>query len=283
MRTPALALAAGALVIATVASAASAQVDSVRRTSTSRIPISKGEPPRVDTLMVFRTDTVTREITKRIHDTVRVRRVDTVRVATVPLRPREIGGFYIGLSTGPAIPTGDNFTTFQHTGWHLEVPVGYDPLFIPIGGRVNFGYSQFGRRGPFEQAFTTPEIFHIDGNLKLRYPVASPWMRRFQVYATGGVSYNWHRSLALVDERNGLIIIGDSVGVAPDINGGFPSVVDNSWHENWGWNAGGGVQMGWKHTQVFLESRVVHFSHEDIGLSQVPILLGVSWIGTDWW
>src|SRR5262249_13668466 len=89
-----------------VAGTAMAQVDSVRRTSTSRIPISKGETLRIDTVTVYRTDTVTRTVTRHTRDTVRVVRVDTVKTAAgvVPLRIREIGGFFIGLSTGPAIP-----------------------------------------------------------------------------------------------------------------------------------------------------------------------------------
>src|SRR5262249_9635681 len=152
---------------------------------TTRIPLSK-EPARpVDTVMVVRTDTVTRTITRRIHDTVRVTRVDTVHTApgvVAPIRIREIGGFYVGLTAGPTIPSADNFRAFQGPGWHFDVPVGWDPLFSPAGARLNFGYSQFGRSGPFENGLfdlnlTTPEIFHIDGNLKLHYPVASPWMR----------------------------------------------------------------------------------------------------------
>jgi hypothetical protein len=268
-----------------VAGTAMAQVDSVRRTSTSRIPISKGETLRIDTVTVYRTDTVTRTVTRHTRDTVRVVRVDTVRTAAgvVPLRIREIGGFYIGLSTGPAIPTGDNLRQFQNTGWRIESPMGWDPLFFPLGARLNIGYSQFGKRSVFEQAFTTPEIFSIDGDAKLRFPVHSPWMRRYQVYAVGGFTYNAHRSLAVLDENTGLVTIGDSTGTSPDINFGFPSTVDNSWHSSWGWNAGGGFQMGWKHTNVFIESRIIHFTRNSIGLSQVPILIGASWIGTDWW
>jgi hypothetical protein len=268
-----------------LAATAMAQVDSVRRTSTSRIPISKGEPVRVDTVTVYRTDTVTRTVTRHARDTVRVTRVDTVRTAAgvVPRRIREIGGFYIGLSTGPAIPTSDNFKPFQGTGWRVEAPLGWDPLFFPLGGRLNIGYSQFGKRGVFDQAFTTPEIFSIDGDIKLRYPVKSPWLRRYQVYAVGGFTYNAHRSLAVLNEDNGLVTIGDSTGTSPEINDGFPSAVDNSWHSAWGWNAGGGFQMGWKHANVFIESRYIRFTKNSIGLGQVPILIGASWIGTDWW
>jgi hypothetical protein len=268
-------LVAGALV---VASTAMAQTDSTRRTSTSRIPISK-EPARVDTVTVVRTDTVTRTITRRVHDTVRVTRVDTVKTAPgvlIPLRLREIGGFYIGASVGAAVPAGSEFTTWQGTGWHAEVPMGWDPLDFPAGVRVNFGYSQFGKRGVFDQFFTTPEIFQTDLNLKLRYPVESPWMRRFQAYVIGGATYNAFRSIAQLNQSTGIVTIGDSSGTSPDINFGFPSTIDNSWHGAWGWNAGGGVQMGWKRVNAFIESRYIGFSRNNATLSQVPIIVGAS-------
>jgi hypothetical protein len=274
-------LIAGALCIA---GTAMAQMDTTRRTSTTRIPISK-EPARVDTVTVVRTDTVTRTVTRRVHDTVRVTRVDTVKTAAgvLPRRIREIGGFYIGFGAGAAVPTGNDFTTFQGTGWNIQVPTGWDPLFIPIGARVNFSYSQFGKQGVFDQAFTTPEIFQIDGDVKVRYPVKSPWMRRYQVYALGGLTYSTFRSLALFNEDDGLVTIGDLTGTATEINFGLPSTIDNSWHNQWGWNAGGGFQMGWKHANVFIESRFIQFSHNGFHVNQVPIVVGASWIGTDWW
>jgi len=264
-----------------VASTAMAQTDSTRRRSTERIPISKGEPPRVDTLTVFRTDTVTRTITKRIHDTVRVRRVDTVRTAygvlAPPIRMREIGGFYAGLAFGAAIPSGDEFTNFQSTGWNVTVPVGWDPIGSPAGARLNLAYSQFGKRGVFDQTFATPEIFQTDFDLKLRFPVESPLVRRFQVYGLGGVTYNAFRALAQFDRVSGVVAVGDSIGRSIAINFGFPQIVDNDWHSAWGWNAGGGLQMGFHRANVFVESRYVHFSHNSFSVAQVPIIIGASW------
>jgi Outer membrane protein beta-barrel domain len=263
-----------------VAGTAMAQTDSTRRRSTERIPISK-ETPRVDTLTVFRTDTVTRTITQRIHDTVRVRRVDTVRTApgvvAAPIRLRQIGGFYAGVAFGAAIPSGDEFTNFQSTGWNVTVPVGWDPLGSPAGARLNLAYSQFAKRGVFDQTFATPEIFQTDFDLKLRYPIESPWMQRFQVYGLGGVTFNAFRALAQFDRTTGIVTVGDSVGRSIAINFGFPQVVDNDWHTAWGWNAGGGIQMGWKRANVFVESRYVHFNHNSFSVAQVPIIIGASW------
>lgn len=267
----------GALLLA---GTAMAQTDSTRRRSTERIPISK-ETPRVDTLTVFRTDTVTRTVTQRIHDTVRVRRVDTVRTAygvlAPPIRIREIGGFYAGLAFGAAIPSGDEFTNFQSTGWNVTVPVGWDPIGSPAGARLNLAYSQFGKRGVFDQTFATPEIFQTDFDLKIRFPIESPLVRRFQVYGLGGVTYNAFRALAQFDRVSGVVAVGDSIGRSIAINFGFPQIVDNDWHSAWGWNAGGGLQMGWHRANVFVESRYVHFSHNSFSVAQVPIIIGASW------
>src|SRR5581483_4594072 len=101
-----------------VAGTAFAQGDTTRRpTSTQRIPLSK-EPvsqpmvSRVDTVTMYRTDTVTQYRT----DTVTVTRVDTVTTSTsagvveMPAMLRQIGGFYIGVDGGAAVPQGDAFT-----------------------------------------------------------------------------------------------------------------------------------------------------------------------------
>ncbi|MGH7618521.1 MAG: hypothetical protein ACREPM_14980 [Gemmatimonadaceae bacterium] len=263
-----------------VAGSAVAQQDTTRR-STSRIPITKGEPTRVDTLTIQRTDTVTRTITRRIHDTVRVTKHDTVKTApgevAIPFRIHQIGGWYIGVATGPAIPTGTEFTTFQGTGWHVEAPIGWDQLTSPIGVRLTPAYSQFGKKGVFDQIFTTPEIFHTDLDLKLRFPIQSPWMRRFQVYGLGGLTYAAYRSIAQFDNATGIITVGDSTGRSTAINFGFPSNVDNNWHSAWGWNAGGGLLLGWERANVFIESRFIQFSHNSFTMSQVPIVIGASW------
>jgi len=97
------------------------------------------------------------------------------------------------------------------------------------------------------------------------------------------VTYNALRSIAQLNTGSGLVTVGDSTGTSTTVNFGFPSTIDNSWHSAWGWNAGGGVQMGWKHTNVFIESRYMRVSHNNLWVSQVPIVVGASWIGTDWW
>ncbi|HVX38047.1 MAG TPA: hypothetical protein VHB25_00645 [Gemmatimonadaceae bacterium] len=264
----------GALV---AASAASAQTDSTTRqpTSTRRIPISKesapGEvaPMRVDTVTMYRTDTVT----VYQHDTVTVTRVDTVGTTAVamPAILRQIGGFYIGVDGGAAVPTGNGLNTAQSTGWHVDVPLGWDPIGSPIGVRFAAGYSQFGQKTPFESFAETPRVFNADGDLKLRLPITSPITRRFQIYALGGATYNRYKNVIAFDNNTGILTAGDSA-VAP----GGTVFGDEAWHNAWGWNAGGGVQFGFGRTNLYVESRYIHFSRNG-DLNQVPIVVGLNW------
>jgi hypothetical protein len=267
------------------AAAASAQTDTARTkpVSTSRIPISKESPapmpPRVDTVTVYHTDTVTKMRT----DTLTITRVDTIHTASgevvtttpVPTLLRQIGGLYIGVDGGAAVPSGDRFNSAQSTGWHIDVPIGWDPVGSPLGLRVTGGYSHFDTKNVFEPTnMDSPQIFQGDADLKLRLPMTSALSHRVQLYAIGGATYNRFKNV-LQRNDNGSFTIGDATGVA-GVNGGIPTTIDSDWHSAWGWNAGGGVQFGWGRTNLFVESRYTRFNRNG-DLSQVPVVVGLSW------
>jgi hypothetical protein len=243
--------------------------------STRRIPISKEggatPAPRVDTLTVYRTDTLRLYRT----DTVTIRRIDTVRTepappaAPIPDLVRQIGGFYFGADVGAALPTGA-FDDAQTGGPHFGLQLGWDPIGMPVGVRFDGSYSHFDTRSQFEQFANDPQIVQFGGDLKLRLPVLSPWMRRFSVYGVGGVSYNIFKDIVEVSE--GTI----SVGNAFNLTNATVATVDNDWHDEWGWNAGGGVQFGWGRTNLFVESRFMQFNHR-VDINHVPIVVGLSW------
>jgi hypothetical protein len=272
-------IAASALV---AVSAASAQTDSTRRTtSTRRIPISKDVPAtttsRVDTVTLYRTDTVT--MTSYIHDTVTVYRTDTVTTSAgtvaMPMLLRQIGGFYIGVDGGAAIPSGDELRTAQTTGWHVDVPFGWDPVGSPLGIRFAAGYSRFGTRSPYSAFSFTPQIWQGDADLKLRLPMTSMLARRFSIYGVGGATYNRFKGLAQFNTTTGAFTVGNSTGAFTTTTG-FPINSDDSWHDAWGWNAGGGLAFGVGRTNLFVESRYIHFNRSG-DLNQVPIVVGLSW------
>jgi hypothetical protein len=252
-----------------------AAIASAQARSARRIPISKeggGEvvlPPRTDTVTVYRTDTLRLFRT----DTVTSYRVDTVRVEPVaPIAPmpsgiRQIGGLYFGLDAGAAVPTG-NFSDGQTGGPHFGAQLGWDPIGSPVGARLDGSFSRFDVRSAYEGLSSSPTIWQFGGDLKLRLPVLSPWMRRFQIYGVGGASYNRFKDLVEIDDI-GIPSVGDVV--SPSV-----ATADHGWHDEWGWNAGGGVQAGWGRMNVFVESRLMRFNHR-IDINQVPIVLGLSW------
>lgn len=256
------------------ATAGSAQARSTRRIPISKeggIPITKEGPPpapRIDTLTVYRTDTLRLYRT----DTVTVTRVDTVRtepVAAVPELVRQIGGFYFGADVGAALPTGA-FDDAQTGGPHFGLQIGWDPIGMPIGVRFDGSYSHFDTRSQFEPFANDPQIVQFGGDLKLRLPVLSPWMRRFSVYGIGGLSYNLFKDI--VEISQGVISVGNTL----NLTNATVATVDNDWHDEWGWNVGGGVQFGWGRTNLFVESRYMQFNHR-VDINQVPIVVGLSW------
>jgi hypothetical protein len=270
--------------LALAAGVASAQTDTTHRTtSTTRIPITKESPgevalPRVDTVTVYRVDTLSNY---RV-DTVTITRVDTVNVTPPPVTTstvmpamlRQIGGFYLGFDGGAAVPSGTELNTVQGTGWHVDVPFGWDPVGSILGVRVAAGYSHFGMRNGFSGFNTSnAQIWDGDADLKLRLPVKQEWAHRFQIYGLGGASWNYYRNIV---EFNGVDFVSNNSGVGV-ASATFPVAQDDSWNSHWGWNAGGGLQFGVGRTNLFVESRYVRFSGVSGDLSQVPIVVGVNW------
>jgi len=277
-------LVAGAAIFALDASAASAQdTTRARARSSKRIPITKeasGEVAtrpaavaRVDTVTVYKTDTLRlqgRVDTVNVTKTETITRVDTVLKAPIPEVLRQIGGFYIGLAAGSSLPAA-NFNDSDHPGWRVEVPVGIDPIGSPLGLRVNFGYSRYEPHSYAERFLENAQLMNVDGDLKLRLVKVQPYNKRVQVYGIGGVSYNRFKNI--LENNGGQLSVGDVFAT----NGNFTTPTDNTWHNGWGWNAGGGLELGWGVTNLFVESRYSRFSGENSKISHVPLIIGLSW------
>jgi hypothetical protein len=272
----ALLLAAGAAIIALDASAASAQdTTRVRRpTSTQRIRVGKEAPGevtvRVDTVTMYRTDTLTlpprvdtvvrtNTVTRTVHDTV---------TQMIPIKVPQISGFYAGIAAGGSMP-GAQFNDSDHPGWRIEVPVGFDFTGSPLGVRVLGGYANFSPHSWVGGILDNAQVWNLDGNLKLRIASATPAMLRLQFYGTGGVSYNWFKEI--LENDRGLLSVGDSTQRVTR-----PVPVDNSWHSGWGYNIGGGLEVGKGHTNVYVESRWVRWNGVNTNLSNVPLVIGVN-------
>ena len=258
--------------------------------SQQRIPISKDAPAvtrtssgmvarsaqmRVDTVTVYKTDTLRtttqlppRVDTLRVTNTVRV--VDTVTVAPPPRVVQLPGGVYFGLAGGVSAPNGALFNP-NGSGPAFQAQLGWQGLNNLIGVRADVNWARPGEDALYSKYQADPDILNFNADLKL----ALPWGRHlfgmtpaFTLYGIGGGSYVMYRNLPM--------------RLNPGVAGGIPPinvrVGDTDWQSNLGWNAGGGASIGWRRVEVFFETRVIGFTADNAPMSrQMPFMFGLNW------
>jgi len=279
----ALLLVAGAAFFALDATAASAQDSTTTRArSQRRIPVSKeshGEvvAPRVDTVTVFRTDTL--RMAPRV-DTVTVTntvtRVDTV-VQTVPVYNRPVGGFYFGLAGGTNLPSG-GLRSVNNVGGIGQAAIGWRNLNSYFGVQLDGQYTQFSKAAPYVALGGNPHVWNANLDARLDVPFVQHIFGKntwFTPYIIGGGSWVHYSDLRMkLEELNTATTTGEDI---------HPVIADNSWHSDWGWNAGGGLAWHLGRQEFYVESRVIQFNRgtSDNGLNfesarQIPIMFGVN-------
>jgi len=275
----ALVLVAGAAFFALGTSNASAQDTTTRRpTSSQRIRIGKesgGEVTtvtRVDTVFSYRTDTLRLPgRTDTVVTTNTVVRVDTVQIP-MPQFLREIGGFYVGVGAGSQIPAA-NFNDSDKPGWSVNGVIGVDPIGSPFGVRLTGGYSGFNKHSYAEPFLDAAKMMNFGLDLKLRALTLSPFNKRVHFYGIAGGTYNRFKNI--IETNHGVMSVGETL--IPNNTLTTSTGLDTDWHSGWGWNAGGGGEIGWGRTNLFIESRFSRFQGENSKISSVPLIIGLSW------
>jgi len=258
-----------------------ASVASAQARSTKRIPISKeapGELAHVDTVTVYKTDTL-RLTGETVYHTDTVRVTNTVtRVDTVipPAPPVHLpGGIYFGLGAGVMAPNGAIFTP-NSAGPTAQAQIGWQGARSLLGLRLDGNWAKPGEDSFYLQYQADPDIVNINGDVKLQLP----WFHHlfgqapsFSIYGIGGGSYVMYKNLPIRLEPSvtttptGTTVVGDRVLVG-----------DSNWNHHFGWNAGGGVSLGWRRTELFLESRVIAWNTDLTPQArQMPFVLGMNW------
>jgi hypothetical protein len=287
----ALLLVAGAAFIAFDASSASAQARSTRRIPVSKEAPGEVAPPRVDTVTVYRTDTLRmqgRVDTLRLTNT--VTRVDTV-VQSVPVLTKMVGGMYFGLGGGIGLPYG-SIRTVNQPGEMAQLQVGWQSMVHPIGVRLDGTWNRFARNPeygtiPFGDRSNLLGL-NLDGRLDLPFFNKTLGSSvRMTPYLLGGGSFIYYNNLRIKqDIDNGSIGTGLGPCGCAQIatgDGGFNGV-DDSYHGDWGFNFGGGLGFHSGKKEVFIESRGIRWNHDSNNNSpnpyhaayQVPIIFGVN-------
>jgi len=235
--------------------------------STKRIPISKeagGEVVRVDTVVRSDTVTVTNYRTDTLYRT--VHRVDTV-VVQPPVPPVRLpNGFYLGAGGGSSMPTGSLFTP-NSMGYLGQFHLGWQNAKQVIGGRISTTYTGLGQDSRFSALQgNRAQLWTLSTDLKLQAPIGRPWGRspRLNVYGVGGWTYTWYRNLPYALDAF------DNDGTR------FFTTGQDSWQGRNGWDAGGGISVIWRRTELFVESRVMGFTPQDVTVNGVTIVNGVA-------
>jgi hypothetical protein len=276
--------------------------DTTRTRSQRRIPISKeapGEVVRVDTVMIYKTDTLT--LTTLRVDTLRtthtVYRTDTL--IRHPLRGIH-GGWYVGLAGGVSAPAGALFTP-NNPGPSGQFQIGWQGAKQVLGGRVDVNYAHPSEDSRFGAFQGDAQAWSWSANLKVQAPWFSRMMGgfgRFSLYGIGGYTGTSFRNLPMrinsdcanfangqVTTVNGQVVTVNNGSNCSNINGlttlngvttvngvttingvainnvDFPLFIrgTDDWHYESGWNAGGGASLQFSRTELFVESRVIGF------------------------
>jgi opacity protein-like surface antigen len=272
-------LVAGAAIFALDASAATAQDTTTRRpTSSQRIRIGKesgGEVTtvtRVDTVYSYRTDTLRLPgRTDTVVTTNTVTRVDTVQIP-MPAFLREIGGLYFGVGGGSVIPAA-NFNDSDKPGWSVNGVLGVDPIGTPFGIRLTGAYANFNKHSYAEPFLESAKMMNVGLDLKIRALTLSPFNKRVHFYGIAGGT--WNRFKNVIENNHGVMSVGDTF--IPGNALSSSTTLDRDWHSGWGWNAGGGGEIGWGRTNLFIESRFSRFQGQNSKISTVPLIIGLSW------
>jgi len=145
-----------------------------------------------------------------------------------------------GISAGASLPTSD-LSDISNTGWNASGHVAFNPQMIPLGIRIDGGYSRF----TFKQGVAGDIHFgNVTGNLVYKIPAAT-----VSPYLLGGAG--WYH-------------VGASVP-------GFFSGSDNKL----GWNVGGGISMPLSGFDTFIEAKYTQIQTEGNAIKYIPITFGV--------
>jgi len=277
---------AGAAIFALDASAASAQAKTKPPTSQKRIPITKeapGEvvPPRVDTVTVYKTDTLrTPPHTDTLRLTNTITRTDTV-IQSIPMVAHHTGGVYFGIAAGAGLPYGA-IRTVNEPGPMGQVQLGWQGLNNVFGLRADAGLTRYADNADYAVLGDRPMLFNANADIRANLPIFTHTLGSSVIvtpYVIGGGSYVRYNNLRMkVEAGQAITSFGPQRAVIAGHDGLGSIQPDDSYHNDLGFNIGGGLGFHAGRKELFVEMRGVRFNHGDaFGSSwQVPLVFGVN-------
>ena len=197
-------------------------------------------------------------------------------------------GWYIGVSGGGALPSGNFEDLGYQSGYDVNVPIGWHRPGNLLGLRLDLGFSAFDGRsfvgsGPGGSSVTltngSPKVYSATLNTTVRLPLGS---NRFNLYGVGGAGLYHFRSFGGTSALGGFL--GNDVLETND------SQLQET-RNKIGAQVGGGIDFGVGPASIFIESRFVNVwtdrdesvqfrdffgDNTSRSLRWVPIVLGVN-------
>jgi len=260
------------------AATASAQVDTSRARSTTRIPVRKddGRPtppsPRTDTVTVRVTDT----LTVRRTDTMTVTRVDTVtRVEELPLQ--RLPGFFFGLGAGVAVPM-NNWRNSTKDGPDLHAHLGWFPGASALGIRLDGDYAMFGRRESDCPSCPKPKLISGSADLVLRFPLAQKAPLNPVFYVLGGGGLDKFTDFLPYKNSDGKIVTAgkDTYLNYPSITPPLTSTTAGDKSLFYHWDVGPGVEFNLGPAHLFVEAKYTAINTTNGNSHYWPIVAGLN-------
>jgi Outer membrane protein beta-barrel domain len=257
-----------------------------------------------DSIARARTDSIAR-VARIVQDSIDAadarRRAEIARADSIALaeqrrrtawRERQMfdgSGWYVGLSAGGAVPTGDFADLGYDGGYNVNVPIGWHSRNHFLGIRLDLGYSQFtsgtftgigGGGAPVVLNNRDPRVLSAALDLTAQVPLNAS--HSISLYALGGGGLYHFRNFGQATALGGFL--GNDVLAAPGAG-------DPKTRNKIGAQLGAGIDFGIGPASLFLETRVVNVfadRNDNVRFSDffgdarsknvrwVPILLGVN-------
>jgi opacity protein-like surface antigen len=197
-------------------------------------------------------------------------------------------GWYIGVSAGGAMPTGDFEALGYGKGFAVNVPIGWHARSSFLGARLDLGYTQFDGETftgigtgntPVTLNNSSPKVLSAALNLTARLPLNGS--RSLNLYGVGGAGLYHFRSFGPTSALGGFL--GNDVLDPND------EAIERTKNKV-GTQFGAGIDFGVGPASIFLESRWVNvyadrgdavqfrdfFGDRSSNVRWVPIVLGIN-------
>jgi hypothetical protein len=162
-----------------------------------------------------------------------------------------------------------------------QVQVGWQGLNNALGLRADAGITRYAHNADYASLGDRPMMMNANADVRLNLPIFTHTLGSsviFTPYLIGGGSYVRYNNLrAKVSDEILNVPIAQRVRIANGTDAGSITP-DDAYHNNFGWNAGGGLAFHAGRKEMFIEARGVHFSTGDQFHAswQVPIVFGVN-------